>query len=1045
MFKNCVLSLRKHWKPTSTEHETFSNLTVAGSGGARDTGCAQGSGLARASRWHCHSHIQSVPDEQEWGRNRRERSWEEHSMLVASRVFTWPQEGPRRAYHAAVTAALHAHTVNLHAHTHVTEDRPLLWNGQLSQRATEDLNQLGIKLCLADDVQQLVWWLVGSRLATVDARWIYHQLETVQFAMARGKYPQEDVDHLLHSLTIFVYSQLKRLRSLHQAFPPGRHWRPQLTYTLRTLRRLEEDPGTRHLLDQTGQPVIHDDVYAALTRHATLWWGEVLGSWQGQAEGRLHSLMSLTREAHSTIKQDAHNYDHVFKSEMFITYTTISYREFSRHLAKIIVPLLSPTYPALSTPTPVSTPTPKSTTLHGTDGSEVLEDFSVGSPLWSLYRELARLHTVVQEAGERDSAADGERGDVEGFPSWFLGSVASWLNRIHHHTLARLQRHLLLDRLPNPPTVPESLSPAPVSLSPAPVSSSPAPVSSSPVPVSHLAVSDCPSVDPKFSSTVPESISSTLSATYHLTCAATVAVPGPSPSVPPSMLPPTSAAPSAPTYKSSFQELLSVFAEVRAWWEALEWPDEETSGALLVLVLENLCSLAVVCCQGLAILPPPATTHVATHPPPPPTPTPCFDLEFIGRVGSMWGALQSVMGLAGALGVEVAVGRLVARGRTAAASQVQDSVTNLTTSVAHNIDFMLDRTIDTAVCQVKSRLREAVEAACEAGKEEALLDHVITPTLALLRLQHLPSTLQQRLLQRLWDAVVATFMVSVNTRPQRAADEYWEGVYRSIRSSFLLLTSPGHLHPSSASTPGYRSLLEEAEEQRVRTQALIIQYYEAHYAHLLDHRRPTVAHLLLRTFYSEPGRLKVRVLEARDMVEGNESSSMASSRKSCQPRYYVVAQVVPRHMFPNAVVCTTAKARPASFYDTFEFPTGVIGKESAGWLEVLLMVAPPPRGGAGGGGAAAAGGGSCSLLGQGLLPLASLPYLGSPDLHNTCLRMTAPHVTASERGYRCLGVLRSRVHDPLAVSFCRILERYHSEVSREAPQGLRSAGRPPRD
>lgn len=115
------------------------------------------------------------------------------------------------------------------------DDRCRLWNGQLSQKAAEDLSQLGDELRVSRAVQQLTWWMVGSRLASVDAAWTFTQLQHVQAALAQGAFQEDDVHELLHSLTLYIYSQIKRLKSLHSAFPSsaGEQSTRLLTYTLR--------------------------------------------------------------------------------------------------------------------------------------------------------------------------------------------------------------------------------------------------------------------------------------------------------------------------------------------------------------------------------------------------------------------------------------------------------------------------------------------------------------------------------------------------------------------------------------------------------------------------------------------------------------------------------------------------------------------------------------------------------------------------------------------------------------------------------------------
>lgn len=91
--------------------------------------------------------------------------------------------------------------------------------------------RLADELNLTKESQQLAWWLVGSRLASVDAEWIFSQLKNIQAALVNNTYTEEEKADLLHSLTLYIYSQIKRLKSLHTAFPGGSC--KQLTFTLR--------------------------------------------------------------------------------------------------------------------------------------------------------------------------------------------------------------------------------------------------------------------------------------------------------------------------------------------------------------------------------------------------------------------------------------------------------------------------------------------------------------------------------------------------------------------------------------------------------------------------------------------------------------------------------------------------------------------------------------------------------------------------------------------------------------------------------------------
>lgn len=113
------------------------------------------------------------------------------------------------------------------------EARTRPWDGHLSPAALQQLARLADELDLAKESQQLAWWLVGSRLASVDAEWIFSQLKNIQAALVDNTYTEEEKADLLHSLTLYIYSQIKRLKSLHTAFPGG--CCKQLTFTLRSV------------------------------------------------------------------------------------------------------------------------------------------------------------------------------------------------------------------------------------------------------------------------------------------------------------------------------------------------------------------------------------------------------------------------------------------------------------------------------------------------------------------------------------------------------------------------------------------------------------------------------------------------------------------------------------------------------------------------------------------------------------------------------------------------------------------------------------------
>ncbi|MPC11947.1 Membrane metallo-endopeptidase-like 1 [Portunus trituberculatus] len=440
---------------------------------------------------------------------------------------------------------------------------------------------------------------------------------------------------------------------------------------------------------------------------------------------------------------------------------------------------------------------------------------------------------------------------------------------------------------------------------------------------------------------------------------------------------------------STLQDVLTSFTEAREWWRELAWPDPETRGVVAVGLLENLCSLATRRCQGVISRCPRDST---------PPVQPYFDIEFCSCLKSVSRVAEEVQQLSDDLGLEEVVEEMRKCGNRGAADQAKDTVSTLLSSVGQNLENLLDQYIDTAIDQAVPKLREEVVEVCERGNSST--PPSLPSTLSLLQ-EHLPHSLSprshyvppssskasstssspclsvcsspslfQRLLVRLWDAVVLQFMVTVAEKTGKQTSEYFSRVHSILEASLALFTSTGRLHPRAAATPGYRSVAEQVKGQRMSSPALILQYYLSRYTQQTEPHLPTVAHVLVRAFFSQPGHLTVRVLEVRD-VEAVTGKSL---------RYHVTVQVVPREVCCGGFLhrTTTVTHCPASFYETFEFPTGECrGEGSAGWLQFTLEAA---RGSSGSG----------LFLGEAFVPLASIPYVDSPELQNTTLRLTTP-------------------------------------------------------
>ncbi|MPC11948.1 hypothetical protein E2C01_004625 [Portunus trituberculatus] len=298
-----------------------------------------------------------------------ERTSEEHWALVAGQVFkSWTGDCPRRTYQSSLASALTLRPAD------VSEGSAGPWNGHLPQAELLKLTQLADELGLGKDARQLAWWLVGSRLASVDAEWILSHVKDIQASLGKNAYTEEEKADLLHSLTLYIYSQIKRLKSLHSAFPSSSS--KQLTFTLRsvtshscagrdgggsvqqhcgqqlphslccrTLRSLEEHPATRRLLDTAGQPPIPEDVTAALQRHVHEWWSEVIQMKPSSAEereGQLRQAVNTVTRVPALLLQESEMYHHIFQRELSVSYDNLCRREVRNRLDHLSSSLLVP-------------------------------------------------------------------------------------------------------------------------------------------------------------------------------------------------------------------------------------------------------------------------------------------------------------------------------------------------------------------------------------------------------------------------------------------------------------------------------------------------------------------------------------------------------------------------------------------------------------------------------------------------------------------------------------------------------------------------------
>ncbi|KAK3879191.1 hypothetical protein Pcinc_016214 [Petrolisthes cinctipes] len=1068
----------------------------------------------------------------------KERRDEEHNTLVTSQVLRRTcasADTPRSTFHAALTNTLTAATQGC--------GETKLWSGSLPSTASEELNQVAHETGLNWEVEQLVWWVVGSQLASVDASWTLSQLHRVQAALAAGVYTEEETAELLHSLTLYIHCQLKRLRALHTTFPvklvsSNSQHQSQLTYTLRTLGCVERHSCTRALLDQVGQPPVEEDVAAALLRHAHDWWSEVLWAcgWHavGESRVRVGDAAPLLASLPATLRDLNQSYHHVFLTELKIPYASLSHRELCRHLAYLTKALLD------------------STPLRSGRGvrcqrQSAMENFGIGSPLWSVYKSLGQIYSRM---GEECGSSSSELYCPSDYPGCFLASVGAWLT--HTHTLHRLH---------NPPSSP----PAPHS-------------SSQNNPLHELLQSykeagrwwrELSWPEEETAGVVVVLILQNLTSLASTLCHSLA--PHNTPTSTPSHSPPKSSSQSS---KSTFYQSLHPHPTSSSTALPTQSTSSSTSESNSTFY-HSLAPSSTTTPSSHSTTPSSDTTSEDSSeceetqtkmPPLRQTPSAYFDTKVYRCLATVWGAREAVGQLGtGVVGVNEVVTRLKDSGRNGAADQLETTVTSLLTSVIQNLDSLAHQVIFTAVDKVRERLQVEVEAACEGGEDNtppllylSLHNTVInlqrqlslssfpdtasglssssalqnllskpssssktTPVLlpgfrnalstssvsskmtqmSLSQSQNLssskvmsapfssgqtpfpssqslvylspnssrnlpspssapdillssgsrfpsssassssrpspvcsspllvsssslaspPPTLcpQQRLLQQLWDALVVQFMVLVADSIGKRSSEYFSGVVAVLESVFSLLTSPGRLHPATASTPGYQSVVEQARQQRVSTVELISRYYHERYSQQINGTIPITAQVLVRAYCKQPGHLTVRILGARTVAplapgaQGRKGPGLGSSSRGTS-KYHVQVELVPGEAFPGASLCRTSSSShsPPHFDDTFEFPTGVC--EGEGFLHVSLVT--------GGGTVTAA---AMVVVGEAFLPLPLIPYLDSPSLQNTSLPMTRP---AFPPGYAAVMALRTRMWDSRACSFVRQLERRHPEA-----------------
>ncbi|KAK7085594.1 hypothetical protein SK128_023661, partial [Halocaridina rubra] len=464
-------------------------------------------------------------------------------------------------------------------------------------------------------------------------------------------------------------------------------------------------------------------------------------------------------------------------------------------------------------------------------------------------------------------------------------------------------------------------------------------------------------------------------------------------------------------FSSSATDTTGIFHDVKIWWLKLSWPDPEHSAVLLAKILEDVCSCGTNYCDLLRekvdtmFHRQTNTSRVYI------TQQICIGLNNIERIR------RELTGLPGHFGFDTTLEKIRRSGSPDAASQLEATVERLIMSATENMETKVNEFIETVIHKMKPSLERALNDACEAQSEVALLDQELDPAIQLLH-NHLHTLNFQRFLWNLWEVLLVLFDDNVSRNAERRKASYFGGVY-DILEATLKFFSPDEgigLDREEARTKEYIGLLELLDSLRMSTESLIAKYYQERHEEESEASIPSKGQLVVKVLFTRLGKLIVEVIMARDMVTDGDTSSISSKSGGLHPQFhsqpvdsYVKVQLVPQEWFPSATfrkTRTQRRADPAVYEETFEYD---LTKSDDGVQAGLLLFTLKDYN----------LGRSNTFIGEAAVPLVNLPVVDSSLVHtvpNTYLKMTTPGL---DIGYKSLRALHLRTGDKVACSFLK--------------------------
>ncbi|XP_050706717.1 protein unc-13 homolog 4B-like isoform X3 [Eriocheir sinensis] len=367
-----------------------------------------------------------------------ERSKERGSIHLAGTVTSKaPLENKSRQSYDALLVRLVHH--QLTATNNNNEDSEWLrpWDGHLSGPGAASLAQYAIMLDLSDAAIQLAWWKVCSPVPRADGEWIFSRLRSVQAAMSKNLYQEEEMLELRLSFARFVRDHKERLKDLHKAFPPssGIIARRQLSFTLKTFQCMQNHAGTRALLDMEGLPHLHEMVTSCLATHAKNWWTEAIDELRDvrTTDEQISHVINILKKTHTFLSIAANTYNAIFMKEMNIPYMQTTYLMVSKKMNPCVRPLVMNIYNRL----------PARGNYDEEETEECEYSLGVGTSLWELYMNLGRLHQLGETLPDEARAESG----VREYHRWFSRGVLRWLELALCRARSMIKRAVELDTL----------------------------------------------------------------------------------------------------------------------------------------------------------------------------------------------------------------------------------------------------------------------------------------------------------------------------------------------------------------------------------------------------------------------------------------------------------------------------------------------------------------------------------------------------------------------------------------------------------------------